>query len=631
MLLMLSLLACSDYDLKRGEDDGSGGDDTAIDTSVPDTTDTTTVSCDLELPAAREVGVTDVCDYEIGGFTPTEIWTAATGMVSTSSPAVADLDGDGYPEIIAVVYGLFDIFAGSNADLWVLRGDGSGVVWTTTGDTLGYGSSPAVADVDNDGSPDIAMVREYQNSLYGVGDYTVVLFDALGNEKWESEHFEGLDFDYATAVGISDMDHDGSPEIVAGRVILNADGTTRGVGAYGRGSYGITSIGGLTISESSVSAIADIDLNGTEELIVGNAFYTPDGGIVNADPSADDAMVGIANLDDDPQGEVVAVSGNTVRAIDTDMSLLWGPVVLPSANIVSPPAIGDLTGDGVPEIIVAGGNELHVLDAEGNTIWRANITDESGASGASIFDFEADGYPEVVYIDEVQMIAYDGITGEVRFQTDQHASPTMMEYAVIADIDADGHAEIVVPHSGQGYAISVYEDATDSWAPTRTVWNQHAYTITNINDDLSVPIEAEQGFSSHNLWHGAESALAAGYELDDLEGEILDVCEDCGGGLVGVSGAVINRSPVEMPAGIPVALYARFASGADQLVATGETTSAIASGWTSDPMEFAVSAADLDGAEALWIAVDDDGTGEGIIDECAESNNGFQWSDTFCE
>jgi len=629
MILFLSLLACSDYDLKRGEDN-AGGDDTATSVTGDDDTTPTTDTCGLELPDAREVGLTDVCDYEIGGFTPTEAWIAGSGLVSTAAPAVADLDGDGRPEVIASFYGAFELLAGSSADLYVLRGDSGSVIWKTTNETFGYGTSPAVADLDGDGSPEILMVREYQNSLYGVGDYTLAAYSATGTQVWESEHFEGMDFDYATAISVSDMDHDGSPEIVAGRVIFNSDGSTRGVGAYGRGSYGITNIGGYTISESSVSAIADLNLDGVEEVIVGNAFYTPDGGIINADPAADDAMVGIANLDDDPEGEVIAVTGNTVRAIDTDFRVMWGPKRIASANIVSPPAIGDIDGDGYPEIIVAGGNELYALNHDGTEAWRANVTDETGASGASIFDFEADGMPEVVYIDEVQLVAYDGLTGEIRFQTDKHASPTMMEYPVIADVDADGHAEILVPHAGQGYALSMYEDALDSWAPTRQVWNQHGYNITNINDDLSVPVDAVPGFTTHNLWHGAESPLASDYEFDDLEGEIVDVCEDCAGGWVFVGGSVINRSPVDMEPGIPVALYGRFSDG-DRLIETTETADLIASGWTSEPMEFAVAVSDLDGAEALWIVVDDDGTGVGIVEECAEENNGFQWTGPFCE
>ena len=70
-----------------------------------------------------------------------------------------------------------------------------------------------------------------------------------------------------------------------------------------------------------------------------------------------------------------------------------------------------MDGDGFPNIVTAGGNIIRALDHNGNTIWEKPITDQSGATGASIFDFEGDGIPEVVYIDEVQMVAYEGPTG----------------------------------------------------------------------------------------------------------------------------------------------------------------------------------------------------------------------------
>ena len=120
-------------------------------------------------------------------------------------------------------------------------------------------------------------MREYSSSMMATGDYTLVCYSHTGQLMWESAHYKGLDFDYASAIHVSDMDHDGSAEIVVGRVIFRANGTTRGVGAHGRGSMGVTSIMGMTLSEATVSAIADLDLDGVEEVVTGNARYRPDG------------------------------------------------------------------------------------------------------------------------------------------------------------------------------------------------------------------------------------------------------------------------------------------------------------------------------------------------------------------
>ena len=388
--------------------------------------------------------------------------------------------------------------------------------------------------------------------------------------------------------------------------------------------------GGWTISESSVSAVVDINLDGVEEVVVGNAMYMASGGLVNADPALEDGMVAIANLDDDPEGEVILSTWNTIRANDTDGSTLWGPYDIPGANIVSPAAVEDIDVDGEPEIVVAGGNEIWALSKDGIVEWSSPVTDSSGASGAAIFDFEGDGYPEVVYADETQLVAYDGRDGTIKFQTYDHASVTMMDNPVIADVDADGHAEVVVVHSGNGRAFSVYGDANNSWAPARKVWNQHAYSINNINDDLTLPVEAVPTFSDQNSWH-SQIAEGAGVSLiDDLTPDIVDVCDDPCGDTVKVLVRLRNRSGNELAAGVSMALYGEV-DGELELWATYETTDAIASGWSSEGIELEVSGANLAEADALWLGVDDDGTGFGIVEECSEDNNLMMFDGPFCE
>ena len=238
-----------------------------------------------------------------------------------------------------------------------------------------------------------------------------------------------------------------------------------------------------------------MDLDGQQEISVGDGRYDIDGNTIayhqpdGIDPfsnTASDALISIANLDNDPEGEIVAISANTIRAIDTDGSIMWGPIQFPEpANILATAAISDLDGDGYPDIVTAGGNILRAMDRNGNTMWEKSITDESGATGASIFDFEGDGIPEVVYIDEVQMVAYEGPTGYVKFQSMEHASNTMFDVPVVADVDGM-IVGIEVCHNGYGKALSVYGDADESWMTARPIWNQHAYHINNIEENLTV-------------------------------------------------------------------------------------------------------------------------------------------------
>ena len=628
-LLGLVTLACNEYDLNRPDDvDPKNPEDTdePLDTEPP-VDSPAPQECDLDDLLSEEIGVGDQCGETEDGFEPIVEWSAGGSEGCLSQPIVADVDGDGRPEIIV---NFTDLFGGAG-DLKVLFGDGSGTLWQRSTANMAYGSPPAAGDIDGDGKAEIVVVREHASGLINDGDYTAALYDHDGTELWESEHFIKLDFDWATAPVITDMDHDGHFEIVVGRVILDAEtGSTRGQGAYGHGSYGITTLGGLTICEASVPAVTDLDLDGVEEVIVGNAAYDADGNTLRYDASQSDAMIGIANLDDDPEGEIVAISGNTVRAQDTDGTILWGPITVESANILATPAIGDLDLDGYPEIVTAGGNQLICLNHDGTTLWTARVTDESGATGASIFDFEGDGLPEVVYIDEVEMVAFDGATGAVKFHSTEHASNTMFDYPTIADVDGDDQAEIIVCHNGWSYAMSVYGDADERWVPARAVWNQHSYDIDNVNDDSSVPTERSYGFTTHNTWHSAIATDGVGIE-DDLEAEISEVCQDdCDTGSVWVAVRLRNTGLADTSQDISLALYA--VTGEDMaLLTTLEVPATIASGYSSDATWVELDTEDLIDVEALWLEADDDGTGTGLVSECAESNNGFQHSGPFCE
>ena len=618
--MLLLCLACSDYKLRGNDDVRGGGDDSGV--IGEDDTGSSGDACDAGA-GAIEVGVTDTCIAHEGGFTPIVEWDAS-GQGCTALPVVGDLDGDGLPEIL-----VNEAWALGTGTLHALHGDGSGTLWSVDAG-IGYGAAPALGDVDDDGRPEIVIVREYESNLFAEGDYTVVLYSHEGAEIWESEHFIGADTNYAGAPVISDMNHDGTPEIVSGRVILDsASGETLGIGEYGSGSYGALGFGDFVITEGNAQAVTDLDLDGEEEVIVGNAIYRMDGSAIWFDESFNDGMIAVANFDSDPEGEFVAITSNTYRLHDTDGSLIWGPDAIPSGNILSVPAIADIDLDGEPEFLTAGGNELRAVNADGSILWRTNVKDESGATGASIFDFDGDGEPEVVYIDEIEMAAYDGVTGALEFYSTEHSSATMMDYPVIADVDGDDQAEIVVCHDGYSSMMSVYGDADESWPPARQVWNQHAYSISNINDDLSIPESATPNFQHTNTWH---SAIATeGYGLsDDLESEIVEICEDeCDTGTVYVVVRLYNKGTEELPAGAQMTLYGE--SGAYRYaLETIETTEPLASGWSTVGIEIQLVSDQLAAMDSLLLVADDDGFGNGAIAECSESNNDFVVSGPFC-
>jgi hypothetical protein len=117
-----------------------------------------------------------------------------------------------------------------------------------------------------------------------------------------------------------------------------------------------------------------------------------------------------------------------------------------------------------------------------------------------VFDFNGDGAAEVVYNDECFFRIYDGSNGSVYQRLDSQ-SPTRIEYPVVADVDNDGNAEIVLsegnPRSENCPNLSkkpllnglrVIGDPSDRWVAARRVWNQHTYHVTNILESGGVPL-----------------------------------------------------------------------------------------------------------------------------------------------
>lgn len=655
LALVLLLPACNEFGIAPDKDDLPSDD----------------VDSDLGFGLCTLTGekvATDTIDecgpYEVGGFTPFIEWEVGRGLTCTSLPAVGDVTGDGVPDVIANFYPLLDWFG----ELWVVDGSTGRPIWKDTSANLGYGSGLSVADLDDDGLVEIIGIRRRGGGGTGISlpgqrppEYQVMIWDGQGNRIDESDWFPPQDFDYASAASISDMDHDGTPEIVVGRVIFNADLSVKGKGTKGRGAWSLlpARLGGPT--EGSLSAVADLDLDGTEEVIVGNARYAPDGTVLWNDRNQDDAMIAVANLDDDPQGEVVAVSSNTIRVVDTDGTVIWGPKVLNgAANILSPAAVANLDDEPYPEIIVAGGSQLVVFNHDGTRLWASGpadpelcaddttqpfttprpppsayqIQDCSGATGASVFDFEGDGVQEVIYIDELAMYAFDGATGDLKFYSDRHDSNTMMDYPTIADVDADGSAEIAVCHAGSPFALTIYGQADGRWAPTRTIWNQHAYSINNINDDLTVPVDPVQAFEDHNSWHAAtDRSLYDVSDRFDLQAEFVDSCDDeCDLGFFYVSVRALNKTAAtDVAAGVPLTLYA-VRGGVQQRLDTQSTVEVMRSGESSELLVFRVRTDLVAGAEALRVIVDNSGgVGPGGLAECREDDNMVELRGPFCD
>lgn len=249
--------------------------------------------------------------------------------------------------------------------------------------------------------------------------------------------------------------------------------------------------------------MADLDLDGQQEVVAGRTAYRTNGTVL-WDTGTSDGFNAIGNFDNDRFPEVVLVTQGTVRLLEHDGSVKWGPIAIPGGGRGGAPTVADFDNDGRPEIGVAGRSRYVTFDTDGSILWQTETQDGSShVTGSSVFDFDGDGTAEVVYGDEEFVRIYRGVDGETLYSFER-SSPTSHELPVVADVDGDGQTEVVFgasfdsrfPTDGLVSGLAVI--GSTGWVPTRPVWNQHSYHITNINDDGSIPVVEPNSWEIYN-------------------------------------------------------------------------------------------------------------------------------------
>jgi hypothetical protein len=292
-----------------------------------------------------------------------------------------------------------------------------------------------------------------------------------------------------------------------------------------------------------------------------------------------------------------------------------------------PPCVGDLDGDGEPEIAAPAGNALVAYETDGSIMWTQTIRDSSGAAGCSVFDMNGDGVYEVIQADEAALRIFDGTTGTVQYENTTHGSVTYFEYPVIADVDLDGSAEIITSSSSGYTGITVFGHNGDGWPYSGPNWQVHDFAVTNVEADSTVPTTPTPSWQAHNVFRGRPSVDAAG--RPDLVVKLVDVCIatcDLGGKML-ISYQVENQGEGDVPAGTVLTLYR--VDGGVRTVVTTAALPIIPSGVSIEGDFFEITWNDV-GDEGFVLAVDDDGTGAQTVFECDETNNEYTYADQPC-
>ncbi len=349
-------------------------------------------------------------------------FTGVGGEFAPSGPVLADLDGEEGLEIIASLLS-------PQREIHIYDHTGQMLPgWPRALLNSWNWAPPSVGDVDGDGQPEVVV-----NDLGG----RTFVWNADGTELRDGDgdpatdgvlvaRPEGWGF---SSPALQDLDGDGAAEIIFG---TSYDNDQNGLLAYDSTGEQVRGFPVATGVEKIICspAVADLDGDGQHEIIfftTGRKLYVvrDDGsaypGFPVSHPGAYDATLGapspgVGDLDGDGQLEIVwPVNSGTFRldlvVVDTGIDdgtagefLSGWPVELPASTEASP-VVGDIDGDGVPDIIQPIGNSetdtpdrIYALSADGSVIAGFPIRlDGHPRSTPVLCDLEGDGDVDIVY------------------------------------------------------------------------------------------------------------------------------------------------------------------------------------------------------------------------------------------
>lgn len=406
----------------------------------------------------------------------------------------ADLNNDGNLDLVSANY--------FSDDVSVLLGDGMGGFTPAPGSPIpaSAGSHPCdlvVADLNDDANADIVTAE------FGWGDITVLLGDGQGGFATGPNSFAPDTFGNPCGIVAADFDSDGHPDLA----LSNVNNKELYV-LIGDGSGGFTYLRSVQLGSFPYNlATADLDDDGDYDLVVPSRGSN-DVWVLLGDGAGDFGQA---------PGSPIALTGLHGNA----------------PNQSGEPAVGDLNGDGILDLVVLnpGIDAITVLQGNGDgsfAVLGSPIAVGDTPMSLAIADLNLDGRPDLAVADfyshTVTLLMGDGLGGFA-----QLAPPLSVGGQPTAiwagEVDADHKTDLAVLNYAASVTILLNATVADTGPPTITATPSVGPNVNGWNNtDVTVTYTCTDDGSGVDL-----DASSLGDDLLAATGTVSGTCVDAEG------------------------------------------------------------------------------------------------------
>ena len=383
------------------------------------------------------------------------------GAPNTIAVAIADVNGDRKPDLVVTNRCAETNCASSSVGVLLGGVDGTFHPVMIYGQVGSSAVALAVADVNNDGKPDVAVANFLASTV------TIVLGNGDGTFRPGATYDSGGIF--AHTVNFADVNGDGKADMLVGNGagnFANGNPTTRTVSVLlgnGDGSFqpGIAYDSGA--SDLSSVAVTDVNRDKVPDLIV--ASRCGGGNCANQGSVA----VLLGNGDGTLQDPVTYSSGGyvtgSVAVADVNGDGVLDATVANCTSIGPPPGVGSATcpnGDGV----------IGVLLGNGDGTFQSARTYDSGGEGASslvVADFNGDFKADVAVLTNIQSKTLALLLGKgdgtFQLPTAYNSGGLFSAWIAVGDLNGDRRPDLAVANESRSVGVLLNKAAPRDVTP----------------------------------------------------------------------------------------------------------------------------------------------------------------------